>query len=137
KAIQDVETFSVPGYSIQVETVNLASEVVPQIQVQALDQASGTVYKGTSGSDGIVDLKLETGACSLTAFWKGVKVGETNITVTGNGAFTLLCQLTDLKITVQNENGITMPFVNLAITYQYQPTSGAAQTENVSAQTDH
>ena len=61
KAIPDVETFSVPGYSIQVETVNLANEVVPQIQVQALDQASGTVYNGTSGSDGIVDLNLETG----------------------------------------------------------------------------
>ena len=57
KAIQDVETFSVPGYSIQVETVNLASEVVPQIQVQALDQASGAVYNGTSGSDGIARLE--------------------------------------------------------------------------------
>ena len=57
KAIQDVETFSVPGYSIQIETVNLASQAVPQIQVQALDQASGTVYNGTSGSDGIVRLE--------------------------------------------------------------------------------
>jgi hypothetical protein len=136
KAIQDVETFSVPGYSIQVKTVNLASEVVPQIQIQALDQASGTVYNGTSGSDGIVDLNLETGTYPLTAFWNGVNVGETNMTVTGNGTFTLLCQLTDLKIKVQNENGITMPFVNLAITYQYHQSNGATQTGNVSAQTD-
>ncbi|MGD0202372.1 MAG: carboxypeptidase-like regulatory domain-containing protein [Candidatus Bathyarchaeia archaeon] len=137
KAIKDVETFSIPGYSIQVETVNLASEIVPQILVKALDQASGAVYNGTSGSNGIVNLKLETGLCSLTAFWNGVNVGETNITVTGNGAFTLSCQLTDLKITVQNENGITLPFVNLTITYQYQPTNGgSSQTGNVSAQTD-
>lgn len=136
KAIKDVETFSIPGYSIQVETVNLASEIVPQILVKALDQASGAVYNGTSGSNGIVNLKLETGLCSLTAFWNGVNVGETNITVTGNGAFTLSCQLTDLKITVQNENGITLPFVNLTITYQYQPTNGgSSQTGNVSAQT--
>ena len=69
KAIQDVASFSVPGYPIQVKTVNLANEVVPQIHVQALDQASGTVYNGTSGSNGIVDLNLETGTCSLTAFW--------------------------------------------------------------------
>ncbi|MGD0995874.1 MAG: carboxypeptidase-like regulatory domain-containing protein [Candidatus Bathyarchaeia archaeon] len=136
KAIQDVETFSVPGYSIQVKTVNLASAVVPQIKVQALDQASGTVYNGTSGSDGIVDLKLETGICSLTAFWNGVNVGETTITVTGNGTFTMICQLTDLKILVQNENGITLPFVNLAITYQYQQSNGTTQTGNVSGQTD-
>ncbi len=136
KAIKDVETFSIPGYPIQVTTVNLAGAIVPEIQVQALDQASGTVYKGTSGSDGIADLKLETGVCSLTAFWNGVKVGGTNITVTGNGAFTFSCQLTDLKITVQNENGIALPFVNLAITYQYQPANGgSSQTGNVSVQT--
>jgi hypothetical protein len=137
KAVQDVETFSVPGYSIQVETVNLASEVVPQIQVQASDQASSAVYNGTSGSDGIVNLNLETGTYPLTAFWNGVNVGETTITVTGNATFTLQCQLTDLKITVQNENGIALSSVNLAITYQYQPTNGgSAQTGNVSGQTD-
>src|SRR5208337_2341833 len=100
KAIQDVETFSVSGYSIQVKTVNLANEVVPQIQIQALDQASGTVYKGTSGSDGIVDLNLETGIYPLTAFWNGVNVGETTITVTGSATFTMTCTLTDIKITV-------------------------------------
>ena len=72
----------------------------------------------------------------MTAFWNGVNVGETTITVTGNGTFTLQCQLTDLEIIVQNENGVAMPFVNLAITYQYQPTSGATQTGNVSGQTD-
>jgi hypothetical protein len=137
KAVQDVETFSVPGYSIQVETVNLASEVVPQIQVQASDQASSAVYNGTSGSDGIVNLNLETGTYPLTAFWNGVNVGATTITVTGNATFTLQCQLTDLKITVQNENGIALSSVNLTITYQYQPTNGgSAQTGNVSGQTD-
>jgi hypothetical protein len=137
KAVQDVETFLVPGYSIQVKTVNLASEVVPQIQVQASDQASSAVYNGTSGSDGIVDLNLETGTYPLTAFWNGVNVGETTITVTGNATFTLQCQLTDLKIVVQNENGIALSSVNLAITYQYQPTNGgSSQTGNVSGQTD-
>ena len=136
KSIQDVETFSVPGYSIQVETVNLASEVVPQIQIQALDQASGIVYNSTSGSNGIVALDLETGTYPLTAFWNDVNVGETNITVTGNGNFTMVCQLTDLEIIVQNQNGVPMPFVNLAITYPYQQLNGTTQTGNVSAQTD-
>ena len=81
-------------------------------------------------------MNLETGTYPLTAFWNGVNVGETNITVTGNGTFTMICQLTDLKITVQNENGVPLPFVNLTITYQYQPTNGTTQTGNASGQTD-
>ncbi len=137
KAIQDVETFSISGYSIQVETVNLGGQIVSSIKVQALDVASGTTYSATSGVTGIADFHLETGACSLTGFWNGVNVGESNVTIIGNGTFTLTCQLTDLKITVQNENGIVLPFVNLAITYKYQPTNGgASQTGNVSGQTD-
>jgi len=137
KAIPDVETFSVPGYSVQVKTVNLANEAVPNILVQALDVNSGTVYNGTSGSGGIVDLMLETGSCSLTAFWNGVNVGQSTITITGNATFTLQCQLTDLQVIVQNENKVPLPFVNLTITYQYSPTiGGPSQTGNVSGQTD-
>jgi hypothetical protein len=137
KSIQDSQTFSIIGYAIKIKTVNLANEIVPQIRVQALDESSNTVYNSTSGADGIANLNLETGNQFLTAFWNGVNVGETNITVTGDGTFSLQCQLTDLKITVQNENGILMPFVNLVITYQYQPSSGgSSQTGNASGQTD-
>ena len=136
KAIQDVESFSIPGYSIQVDTVNLANQVAPNITVQALDVAGDVDYNVSSGVTGIADFSLETGVCNLTAFWNGVKVGESNVTVIGSGTFTLICQLTDLKITVQNENGVVLPFVNLAITYKYQPTNGgASQTGNVSGQT--
>ena len=137
KAINDSETFSVPGYSIQVTTVNIANEVVPQIEVQALDPSTNLLYNSTTADDGIAELNLEAGPASLTAFWNGVNVGETNIIITGNAAFTLTCQLTDLKITVQNENGLGIPLVNLVITYQYQPTNGgSSQMGNISVQTD-
>ncbi|MGA3289716.1 MAG: carboxypeptidase-like regulatory domain-containing protein [Candidatus Bathyarchaeia archaeon] len=135
KAILDSEIFSIPGYSIQVETVNLANEAVPSVQVQALDKSSNKVYNSTSGLYGVANLNLELGPQVLTAFWKGVNVGELSITVTGNGTFTLPCQLTDLTIKVQNENGISMPFVNLNITYQYQPTNGSKQTGSTSGET--
>ena len=137
KSIQDSQTFSIIGYAIKIKTVNLANEIVPQIRVQATDESTNTAYNSTSGADGIANLNLETGTQFLTAFWNGVNVGETNITVTGDGTFSLQCQLTDLKITVQNENGILMPFVNLAITYRYQPSSGgSSQIGNASGQTD-
>ncbi len=137
KSIQDSQSFSIIGYAVTIKTVNLAGEVVPQIQIQATDQATNTVYNSTSGSDGVANFNLETGTLSLTAFRNGVNVGQSNITVTGNGAFNLQCQLTDLKIIVQNENGVPIPFVNLAITYQYQLTNGgSSQTGNASGQTD-
>ena len=137
KSIQDSQSFSIIGYAVTIKTVNLAGEVVPQIQIQATDQATNTVYNSTSGSDGIANFNLETGIISLTAFRNGVNVGQSNITVTGNGAFNLQCQLTDLKIIVQNENGAPIPFVNLTITYHYLLTNGgSSQTGNASGQTD-
>jgi hypothetical protein len=136
KSIQDSQNFSIIGYAVTIKTVNLAGEVVPQIQIQATDQATNTVYNSTSGSDGIANFNLETGIISLTAFRNGVNVGQSNITVTGNGAFNLQCQLTDLKIIVQNENGAPIPFVNLTITYHYLLTNGgSSQTGNASGQT--
>jgi hypothetical protein len=137
KAIQDSQTFSIIGYAVKIKTVNLAGKIVPQVRVQALDQLTNAVVSSTSGLDGMANLKLETGSQSLTAFWNGVDVGEINITVTGEGTFSLQCQLASLKIIVQNENGTLMPFVNLAITYKYQPSGGgSSQTGNSSGQTD-
>jgi hypothetical protein len=132
KAVQDLETFSVPGYPITVTTVNLAGEVVPDILVQAQDLSANKSYNSTSEFDGIAILTLETGPVSLTAFWKGVNVGQIDINVTGAENVKLVCQLTDLVIAVQNENGTALPFVNLDITYKY----GSSQTGNASGQTD-
>ncbi len=136
KVVPDIENFTIPGYSVTIETVNLANELVSQIQINALDQASGVTYNETSGSNGAATFNLESGIYPLTAFWNGVNVGASSITVTGNATFTLQCQLTNIQIIVQNENGSPMPFVNLAILYQYQPSNGgASQLGNVTGQT--
>ncbi len=136
KGIEDSQTFSINGYAIQVKTVNLAGDVVPQIQVQAIDGPTNTPYNSTSAANGIASLNLESGTDVLNAFKNGVNIGTTNITVTGNATFTFQCQLTNLKIEVQNQNSIAMPFVDLAITYQFQPAAGGSQTGSASGQTD-
>ncbi len=136
KGIEDSQTFSINGYAIQVKTLNLAGEVVPQIQIQVIDGTTNTSYNSTSGANGIANLNLESGTDILTAFKNGVNIGSTNITVTGNATFTFQCQLTNLKIEVQNQNSVAMPFVDLAITYQYQPAAGGSQTGSASGQTD-
>jgi hypothetical protein len=136
KSIQDTETFSVLGYPIRIKTVNLADETIPYIRVQALDAATNSVSNGTSGADGLVTLNLESGVHPLTAFWNGVNVGQTDITVKGVDNFTLQCSLIDLRFLVQNENGVPMPFVNLDVAYQYQQANGGSQTGSVSGKTD-
>lgn len=135
KSIPDSETFAVTGYAIKVQTTNLAGEVVSGIAIQALDASTNALYNAISGSDGIANFKLEKGTTVLTAFWNGVNVGETNITVSGDATFSIRCQLTNVKITVKNTNGIAMPFVNLNIVYQYQ-SSGGSKTGSASGQTD-
>jgi hypothetical protein len=135
KSIPDSETFIVTGYAINVKTNNLAGEVVSGIVLQAVDASTNAVYNSSSGSDGIAPFRLEAGNYALTTFWNGVNVGETTITATGEATLTVQCQLTDVKITVKNTDGITMPFVNLNIVYQYQSSSGT-KTGSASGQTD-
>jgi hypothetical protein len=136
KLIPDSQLFTVPGYLVKVRTLNLAGEVVPQIVVEALDQATNTRYNSTSGNDGIASLKLERGNHTISAFWNGVEVGEINATITGESAFDLQCKLTNLKITVQDKNGNLIPFVNLDITCQYVTTKESlSKTGSASGQT--
>jgi hypothetical protein len=136
KLIPDSQLFTVPGYLVKVRTLNLAGDVVPQIMVEALDQATNTRYNSTSGDDGIASLNLESGNHTISGFWNDVKVGEINATITGESAFDLPCELTNLEITVQDENGNLIPFVNLDIIYQYVTTKESlAKTGSALGQT--
>ncbi|MCW4031652.1 MAG: carboxypeptidase-like regulatory domain-containing protein [Candidatus Bathyarchaeota archaeon] len=122
RLIPDSQLFTVPGYNVRIRTFNLASELVPQIRVEAVDQVTKTLHNFTSASDGIANLSLEEGDYIISAFWNGVKVGEMNVSITGESMFDLTCALTNLKITIQNDAGNQIPFVNLYITYQYNTT---------------
>ncbi len=137
KLIPDSQAFTVPGYMIKVNTSNLAGETVAAIVVEGFDQAAGKTYDGTSNSIGVASLKLEKGNHLLTAFWNDVKVGELNVSITGAASFDLKCALTNLEIIVQNENGNSMPFVALDITYQYVTTkTSSSKTGFASGATD-
>jgi len=137
KLVPDSQLFTVPGFAVKIRTLNLAGDPVPQIMVEALDQATNTMYNGTSGDDGIATLNIERGNHTLTAFWNYVQVGKINATVTGANSFDLTCELTNLKITVQNKNGNLIPFVNLDVTYKYVTTKEKlSKTGQTGGQTD-
>ncbi|NLF87339.1 carboxypeptidase regulatory-like domain-containing protein [Candidatus Bathyarchaeota archaeon] len=126
KSTEDKQTFTVSGYSVTIKVVNLSGTAVPGINVESVDSATGTKTNQTSDSSGSAVFGLETGVHKLTAYWNSVKVGETDITVTGDGTFTLTCQLSDMKITVKGKDGTPIPFVDLAISYQTQGGSGSS-----------
>jgi hypothetical protein len=137
KLVPDSQLFSVPGYPVKIRTLNLADEPVAQIVVEAIDHATNALYNGTSEVDGIATVNLEKGNNTLSAFWNGVEVANLDVIVTGENAFDLTCELTNLKITVQNENRNLIPFVNLDVTYQYVTTrEGSSKTGQTSGKTD-
>ena len=130
KLLQDIELFSVPGFSVTITTENLDGQVVSNIFVKVQDQNANVYYNATSDYYGHANFQLELGPCMLSATESGVAVGSTNITVTGAGTFTFVCKLTNLQILVQNENGTALPFVNLSIIY-----NTGSKNETVSGQT--
>jgi hypothetical protein len=137
KQVPDSQVISIPGYTISVTVLDLSNRTVPSIVFEALDAATNKTYEGTSGAEGNATVNLENGKHTLTAFWNGLQVGETSITVAGAGNFTITCQLGDLKITVKDRNGLLIPSVDLDISYSYSTTRNS-QSRNGSAtgQTD-
>lgn len=134
KGMAETQTFTIIGYNVNVTVTNLGGSPVPGITVQCIDAATDLAYNQTSNSLGQVFFNLGSGLNKLTAYWNQVNIGTAEITVTGNANYTLTCQLTDLKITVKTEEGTTMPFVELAISFQYQ-NGGEYRVASVSGQT--
>jgi hypothetical protein len=132
KLVRDSQLFSVPGYQIDVYTRNLVGDMVPQILVEALDEATNTTYSNTTKENGLACLWLEKGDHTFEAFWNKVKVNETQVTITKEDTYNLTCELTNMKITVKDKNEIRIPFVSLTISYQYETTKDK-KLENGSA----
>jgi hypothetical protein len=139
KKIRDSQLFSIPGYPIQVYTRNLAGDAVPQILVEALDHATNIKNNNTSDENGVAPFQLEKGNHTFEAYWKGkVKVGEMrNITIAGNYTYNLTCELTNMKITVKDNDENLISFVPLNISYTYITTKeGNTENGSITGQTD-
>jgi hypothetical protein len=136
KIIADASSFLILGFPVNFKAVNLANEVVPNISLEVIDQVSGTTYKGTTDANGVATINLEKGAVTATAYWNDVQVGQIQFSITGANTYTVSCRLTDLKIKVQDKNGVVIPFVQLNLTYSYTSRTGAAMTGTATGETD-
>ena len=118
KSLADQQTFTIVGYNVKVEVTNLSGKGVSGISVKATDSQTQTSQAAVADPSGFAAFKMDRGDYDLSAYLDEVVVGSINIAVTGDGTFTLQCQLTDMKITVIAFDGTPMPFVDLSIKYQ-------------------
>jgi hypothetical protein len=134
----DTQFFTVPGFKTEIFTRNLANKTVPNILVKAYDNSTKTYYNITSDADGLAILMLELGDYSCEAFFKEVRVGEINFTITKEEVnFTsgewlhkanLTCQLTAININVIDEQNVSIPQVSISLGYNY--TTNLGEREN-------
>ena len=137
KPVIDAQNVTVPGYPLTVRVKDLSTRPGSDILVEALDATTNKTYDATSNAGGNASISLENGKATLTAFWNGLQVGQTSITVAGEGTFDLLCELGDLIIAVKDQNGLSIPSVSLAISYTYLTTKDQqTRSGSTSGQTD-
>jgi len=84
----------------------------------------------------VATINLEKGNYTVNAYWNQAKVGETQISVNGANTYSVSCRLTDLRIKVQDKNGVDIPFVGLNLTYQYVSRTGQTVAGTATGQTD-
>ena len=115
KKPSEVQNFTVPGFGVNITTRNLAKEPVANVTVRAFEHGK-SVANVTSNSEGLAAMKLEIGNYTCEAYFKTVKVGETSINITESSAWEIICNLTNLRIHVINEDGISIPQVKIYLT---------------------
>ncbi len=115
KSPPDTQSFTVPGYSVNVTALNLASETVSNVLVKMLENGT-SVAEGLTDSDGLAYLRLEIGNYSGQAHYKDAKVGENPLMViTNDSLLNLDCNLTNIRVTVADEAANDLPEVELLL----------------------
>jgi hypothetical protein len=95
----DTQNFTVPGFAIDVTAKNLAGNPVKSVEVRASE--NGTVLSSvTTNSTGEAVLMLEIGSFTLEGYYLSRRVGARDYEVSGPSETDLLCNLTNVGITV-------------------------------------
>ena len=112
---RDVQDFTIPGFTINMTAKNLAGDPVPNVAVKVFENEKSAANV-TSDSTGLVPMKLEIGIYTCNATFKGRKVAERTINVTGATSLDLNCSLTNLKVLVTTEANVLVPEVKIYLT---------------------
>ncbi len=112
KVPPDFQDFLVPGFDVNVTTMNLAGEPVPNLQLRVLE-ADKHLENITSNSEGRLRLELEVGNYTLEGYYRSTYVGERWIYVTNASSLELTYNLTSIRVHVQDREGHSIPEVRL------------------------
>jgi len=115
----DMHNFTVPGFAINITTVNLAEEPVPSVMVQVFENVT-SVVNATSDSAGLASLMLEIGIYACEAYFNNEKVGERQLNITKEDSLNFTCNLTNLKILVMDKSKNRIPEIKLYLTPENQ-----------------
>ncbi|MEM2972290.1 MAG: carboxypeptidase-like regulatory domain-containing protein [Candidatus Bathyarchaeia archaeon] len=100
KIPSDIQSFTVPGFDVNITTRNLADEPVPEVAIRIFEDGV-SIVNATSGSNGLAIVKLEIGNFTAEAYFKERKVGESWINVTETSlSFNITCNLVSLRVLV-------------------------------------
>ncbi len=111
----DTQSFTVPGYSVNVTALNLAGETVSSVLVKMLENGT-SVAEDMTDSDGLAHLRLEIGNYTGQAHYKDTKVGENPlIAIANDSLLNLDCNLTNIRVTVTDEAANDLPEVKILL----------------------
>ncbi len=115
KTPPDVQNFTISGYDVNITARNLAREPVPGVIIGAYENSITFDASATTDLNGNVTLKLEPGFYYFNATYNSRLVGENSTELNGPIAIDMICNLTNLQITVVDEDGLFIPGVQIAV----------------------
>jgi hypothetical protein len=125
KSPRDVQNFTVPGFEVNITARNLAGEPVPDVGVEVFENQT-LISSMDTGSGGLMTTLLEAGNFFSNVTYGGQEIGVLSPMIVNetSTAFDIYCNLTDLKITVTDEDNKWIPGVGLYL-YEENQTQAA------------
>jgi len=143
KPVPENQTFTIISkfFTCEVKTVNLNSEPVYGIVVEANNTFSFELTSNTTNEEGIAFFYIEATNYTFNAFLNNTQVGSTTeISLSKNlteiQAPEIICSLAHLKITVEKEESNLLPFIDINANFTQTTRTNTKISRMASTQTN-
>ena len=131
KLVPDTQNFTVflKSFTCEIKTVNLDSEPVAGVLVEANNMTATAVSTDFTTEEGVASFYLTATNYTFIAFWNTsdaprAQVGETSEiqlarNFTGDSVITIACSLATIQVAVHDEGGTALPFVSVYLNFTY------------------
>jgi hypothetical protein len=121
----DNQDFEIPGFNASIYTQNLADTRISEIFVNVYDVNAKNYQNVTSDEDGLAEFVLERGVHVCEAFYREVRVGRKNFTISNvSVTVNISCQLYALNVKVVDPKNVRIPEVSVTLSYNYTTDLG-------------